>query len=61
MNEDAVITRALNADPLVKRCWQYLSSLGVVLWGDFDISIPMRRLDAAKWLARQVEGVDRLS
>jgi hypothetical protein len=42
----------------VQASYEYLKRLPVSLWGDYLISIPDRRLAAARWLAKQIAGVD---
>ena len=46
--------------PIQAAAYEYLSDRHTTLWADFDISEPERREQAARWLALQVEGVQRV-
>lgn len=42
---------------LEQSCYEYLSGLGVELWGDYFIADEGKREKAAQWLAKQIEAV----
>jgi hypothetical protein len=45
-------------DPMVRKCYNYLSELHSTLWGEFfSIHEHAGRLRAAEWLAVEIEGV----
>ena len=44
-------------DPLLEAAFAYLSDYHATLWGDWDISRPDRRRQAARWLADQTRHV----
>jgi hypothetical protein len=44
----------------VQACYEYLSRQPYQLWGDWIISHPDRRLEAARWLARQISEVNKV-
>lgn len=51
----------LKKEPIeVQAAFKYLSEKPYSLWGDWMISDPKRRLEAARWLAKQYEGVDKI-
>lgn len=55
-----VIERLATETIEVQAAYTYLSGLGYTIWGDWLISDPARRLEAAKWLGRQFNGVERV-
>lgn len=44
----------------VQVAYRYLSTRPYSLWANWDISIPSRRLLAARWFAEQVEGMENM-
>lgn len=59
--EDQDRAYVANEPLLVQAAYLYLSDKSVALWGDWTITSPDRRLQAARWLATQVEGVQAKS
>jgi hypothetical protein len=44
----------------VQAAYHYLSNLSYQLWADWYISFPERRLEAARWLDKQIRGVNKV-
>src|SRR5688572_12570525 len=56
------ITKQLEQESIkVRASFLYLSTLPYSIWSDWLIDSPVRRLEAARWLGKQIEEVAKIT